>query len=122
MKPASTTSAGACASMACGQRGIEGLAAGEVLVRDHRGGDAVRRARAPGPPASGLVADDGGDARTEALRPSARCSAARTMAAMLEPPPEIRITMFFMGGGIIRARFRRPLVAARTPPHSARPC
>jgi hypothetical protein len=34
---------------------------------------------------------------------------------MLEPPPEIRITMFFMGGGIIRGAC---LVAARTPLHS----
>ncbi|BEP73388.1 hypothetical protein GmRootV59_12260 [Variovorax sp. V59] len=43
-------------------------------------------------------------------------SAARTMAAMLEPPPEIRITMFFMGGRDYLCSAR--VVAARTPIHS----
>ena len=95
MKPASTTSAGWCAVDRGGQLGFERLACGEALVVDHVRGDLVfaRQRQAAGVRA---VADDGRHPGAHGSCASLRAGRTRTMAAMLEPPPEIRITMFFI--------------------------
>jgi hypothetical protein len=64
-----------------------------ALVVDHGGGDAVRGGKGQ---AGGI--GPVGDHRHHLRRPASaaqRC----TMASMLEPRPEIRMTMRFMGGG-----------------------
>ncbi|MCY1371132.1 hypothetical protein D9M69_582640 [compost metagenome] len=96
MKPASTTSAGAWASTASASAASKA----SRLSKAWCGTTAVAMpcdAASAKPPASALLL------MTAAMRAPKRSaqrsrSAARTMAAMFEPPPEIRITMFFMGG------------------------
>ena len=66
MKPASTTRSGAVRIDGRGQRVVEGLARGEGLVLDHRGGDAVRAGELQAA-RIGAVADHRRHARRPAL-------------------------------------------------------
>jgi hypothetical protein len=96
MKPASTTSAGCRLSITCGQLGVKGLTGGKALVVHHLRGDdpvlARQRQALPHP----AVADDGRHLGAKVPCASCHAVAGGTMAAMLEPLPEIKITMFFI--------------------------
>jgi hypothetical protein len=80
---------------ALGQRVVKGLAAVVGLVVHHRGDDAAALPQRPGPRASGRLAS------TATTWAGQRCSAQRcTMASMLEPRPETRMTMRFMSAAV----------------------
>ena len=88
MNPASTTRSGAWASMHSASAWSKPARSGWDLVVDDRGGDAVRACELE-PAGARPVADHRGD--TRAGMP------ARTMASILLPRPEMRMTMDFMG-------------------------
>ena len=103
MKPASTHQVGREARRSLrASASSKASRVAKACVIDHRGGDAARgregQARGIGPVAI--------TATTRAVQP---CSAQRsTIACMLEPRPEMRMTMRFMAAGSVGAAERRP--------------
>ena len=100
MKPASATTSGAWrVDRPAASAASKASRVGEGAVIDDRGRDAVARARTSSPAASARLLI------TAAMRAGQRLGARRrsTIASMLEPRPEIRMTMRFIGGAVYGA-------------------